>query len=802
MNDTCYHCSLPVTNSNKVQITIKDSVQDFCCAGCASVCQTIHEAGLGAFYSQQTASLLPAVDLEYPLEFYDSSVFQRPFLEASDSGTKTMNLISDTIHCAACVWLIERAVSSLEGVVWVRANLTDKRIRVRWVDDQIDLSSIMKKLADLGYAAMPYEQNIAESKQQLKNKKMLYRIGFSAFTMMNLLWISVAMYTGASGGEYHQYFQWLGFALATPTLFYAGYPFLKNAYIGVKNRFMNMDVPISIGALSTYFYSVYVLFGFSTKGEVYFDTVVNFIFVILIGRYLEASSKKSALSASSSLQQLQPKIALVKSGNTEQLKPIGAIAVGDVVVLKPGERIAVDGMVLSGGTEVDESLLSGEALPVNKNKGDEVFAGTLNTHGSIEIEVTKLSRQTALSQIVDLVESTKMNKSKIVCTIDKIIPYFVWTTLLLATITFIYWYPQGFDLALLSATSVLIITCPCAFGLATPMSIAVASGVAAKMKILIKNGDALEVLSKIKHVVFDKTGTLTLGKFRVTGLESKINRTKFLNIMVSIEKHSEHPLAKAIVDYAGIDNNLSVQEFKTTPGEGVFAKIDSKSYRIGNLNYLVKHSVHKDNTLFDKANALEKQGQTCIWCADEDEILGFVSLSDEVKSDAKAVINELHQMGKTVTMLSGDSQQVAQAVAKHLGIKHVKAQVLPSDKANHIKTLQADGLVLMVGDGINDAPALVQSDSSIAIGSGSDVSVDSADVVVLKNTLAPVIEAITLSKNTQNTIKQNIAFALFYNALMVPLAMMAKVTPLFAAIVMPISSLIVIGNAARLRSKK
>jgi Cu2+-exporting ATPase len=620
--------------------------------------------------------------------------------------------------------------------------------------------------------------------------------------MMNLLWISVAMYTGASGGKYHQYFQWLGFALATPTLFYAGYPFLKNAYIGIKNRFMNMDVPISIGALTTYFYSVYVLFGFSSRGEVYFDTVVNFIFVILIGRYLEASGKKSALSASSSLQQLQPKIALVKLGNTEQLKPISAIAVGDVVVLKPGERIAVDGRVLLGSTETDESLLSGESFPVSKKIGDEVFAGTLNIHGSVEIEVTKSFRQTALSQIVDLVENTKMNKSKIVCTIDKIIPYFVWTTLLLATLTFVYWYPKDFDLALLSATSVLIITCPCAFGLATPMSIAVASGAAAKKKILIKNGDALEVLSKVKHVVFDKTGTLTLGEFKVSGLESKIDRAEFLSIMASIERHSEHPLAKAIVDYAGAKNTLAVKNFNAIPGEGVVAKISSKQYRLGNLNYLVSHGASENSDLSDNANALEKQGHTCIWCADENKVLGFISLSDEVKSDAKAVVNELHRMGKTVTMLSGDSKQVAQTVAKHLGIKNVIAQVLPSDKANHIKTLQKNGLVLMVGDGINDAPALVQADSSIAIGSGADVSVGSADVVVLKNTLTPIIEVIKLSKNTQNTIKQNIAFALFYNALMVPLAMMAKVTPLFAAIVMPISSLIVIGNAARLRAKK
>lgn len=798
MNDFCYHCGLPVTNINRVRVAIENAQQDFCCVGCASVCQTIYSSGLGAFYDQQTSSLLPAVNLEYPLEFYDSMAFQQPFLEVSDVGTKTITLISESIHCAACTWLIERALSVMDGVIWVRVNLTDKRIRICWEDEDIDLSVIMKTLADLGYAAMPYEQNVAEAVQQRKNKALLYRIGFAGFTMMNLLWISIAMYTGASGGQYHQYFQWLGFALATPTLFYAGYPFLKSAYFGAKSRHLNMDVPISVGALVTYFYSTYVLFGFSSKGEVYFDTVVNFIFVILIGRYLEASSKKSALSASTSLQQLQPKIALVRTVDGELIKPIGAIEVGAIVLIKPGERITVDGTILMGNGEIDESLLSGESLPVSKHMGDDVFAGTLNINGSFEIEVTQLSKQSALSRIVNLVENTRASKSKIVCTIDRVIPYFVWTTLLLASATFVYWLSNDFDLALLSATSVLIITCPCAFGLATPMSIAVASGVAAKRKILIKNGDALEVLGKVKHVVFDKTGTLTLGLPRVDKVVSDMDHQTLVGIIGAIEKHSEHSLAGAIVDHAakiGADQKFA-SEFETSTGLGVSAMVDGKRYWVGSLSYLEK----PDNTmLLEQSKALEQQGYSCVWCADERAVLGFITLSDPVKEDAKDVVIQLKKMGKTITMLSGDSVRVANSVAHKIGIDNVTAGVLPNDKAKHIKALQQDGLVLMVGDGINDAPALTQADTSIAIGSGADVSVASADVVVLKTILTPVIEAIQLSRRTQTTIKQNIVFALSYNALMVPLAMMAKVTPLFAAIVMPISSIVVIANAARLR---
>jgi len=803
MSNACFHCGLEVTSRNRIQMNIDQTPQDFCCVGCASVCQTIHQSGLGEFYTQQTSSVLPAVALEYPLEFYDAPAFQQPFLESAPSGENIITLISDTIHCAACVWLIEKAIGSLAGVNWVRANLTDKRIRLSWSDGDIQLSQIMQRLADLGYSAMPFEQNIAEQLANKSNRAMLYRIGFAAFTMMNLLWISVALYTGASEGKYHQYFQWLGFALATPTLFYSGFG-LKSAYNGLRNGLMNMDVPISIGALTTYFYSVYVLLGFSTKGEVYFDTVVNFIFVILIGRYLEGSAKKSSISASSSLQQLQPKVALVIKDKDEIITPVGAININDKVLIRPGERIPVDGCVFSGMSEADESLLSGESRPVVKNLGDEVFAGSVNGQGALEIVVTKTLKQSVLGKIVSLVENTQYSKSAIVCSIDKIIPYFVGVTIFLALATFVYWYPHDFDLALLSATSVLIITCPCAFGLATPMSIAVASGAAIKEKMLIKNSDALEVLNQVDWVVFDKTGTLTLGEFKVEQVVhatvKQLNKQPdLMQIMASIEKYSEHPLAQAIV----VENQhalLATNDFQSAPGQGVSASIDGVSYKIGKLSF-VDSGQQVDTDMLKNSQQIELQGSSCIWCSTQDQVLGFVALSDQIKPDAKATITQLLATGKQVSILSGDSQVVTQKVAKYLGIEHVVAQALPEDKANYIKQLQQHHRVLMIGDGVNDAPALVRADTSMAIGSGSDVSINHADVVLLKSTLTPILTMMSLAQRTSQTIKQNIIFALLYNALMVPLAMMAKVTPLFAAIAMPISSLIVIGNAARLRKK-
>jgi len=791
MSNQCYHCNATIHHSNDVIAVIDGANKHFCCIGCLSVFEVTHENN-EIIHTSTTK-------LEYSSDVYDSNAYQEPFLEISDDGCKIITLISDDIHCSSCVLLVENTLNSLSGVVFARVNLSDKRIKIQWDDDDIKLSSIIQALSDQGYSSMPYEENVAEIQQNQKNKSMLYRIGFAGFTMMNLLWISIALYSGASGSEYHHYFQWLGFALATPTLFYSGFPFLKSAWYSVKNYHINMDVPISIGSLVTYSYSTYVLLGFSSKGDVYFDTVVNFIFVILIGRYLESSSKKSALSASASLQQLQPKIATVKDGDDTIIKPVGSIVIGDIIIIKPGERISIDGVIILGEGDIDESLLNGESLPINKQIGSDVFAGTINTNGSLEIKASKTMRESTLSKIVELVDNTRATKNRIVCTIDAFIPYFVGTTLILSLATFIYWYGIDFDLALLSATSVLIITCPCAFGLATPMSIAVASGSAAKKNILIKNGDALEILSKVNHVVFDKTGTLTLGSPCVNQVVSNMNHNSLIGIMSAIEKHSEHPLGDAIVQYA---NDLSISkvasEFETFPGLGVAAVVDNVRYRVGSLRFL---SDMATDEFYSQAQALELEGKSCIWCADNNSVLGFVVCSDPIKDDATDVVSELLSMGKTVTMLSGDSPMVAEFVAKQVGIEHVIAGVLPKDKSNYIKKLQTNDLVLMVGDGVNDAPALTQADTSIAIGSGADVAISCADVVVLKNTLTPILDAINLSKYTQLTIKQNIIFSLSYNVVMVPLAMMALVTPLFAAIAMPISSIIVISNASRLRNK-
>lgn len=805
MNKNCFHCGLAITKQNKVVFEINNEKKTFCCMGCANICNTIFDSGFSNFYSKQESTYLtPKLDLEYPLEVYDLIEFQNLYLEENNKGIKTMTLFSETIHCAACVWLIEKIINQIDGVLLVRVNLTDKRIKISWQDEKTKLSEIIVKLANIGYVSTPYEESKKEIAIKSQNRKALYRIAFAAFTMMNLLWVSVALYSGAEDSKYQDFFYWLGFFLATPTLFYSGFPFLRNAYIGLKNLTMNMDLPISIGAITTYFYSSYILITDNVKGDIYFDTVVNFIFVISVGRYLESLSKKSAITSSHNLQQMQPKIAKLLIDNKEKIVPVNTVKIDDTLIIKSGEKIPLDAEVIKGDAEIDESLLTGEAKPVKKSKGSKVYAGTLNKVGALVVKVEKTVNKSTLSQIVRLVEDTKLKKGKISRIVDKVVPYFVFSTLSFALIAFVYWYQVSFDLALLTATAVLIITCPCALGLATPMSIAIAATRAAKDNILIKNPQALELLNNTKTIVFDKTGTLTQGKLTVNKVYSKIEKDKLLQITASIETYSEHLIGKSIINYAfknGIKLINKVDNLKIKPGLGMSAIIDNTKFFVGNLNWLEKNNIKGNNYWSDLFKDLDKKSQTYICCADENNILGVITFNDALKDDAIEYVKNLQAIGKKIFMLTGDRENIAREITKDLTNIEIKADLLPHEKVREIKKLQKEDKVVMVGDGINDAPALTQADVGIAMSSAADISLQSADIIILQQKIKPIADVIKLARNTKKTIYQNITFAFFYNIIMIPLAMMAKVTPLFAAIAMPISSIIVIANSALLKKK-
>ena len=814
----CFHCSLPISPDEAVTAEIDHELHQFCCIGCRTVCQAIYGAGLEGFYRRtpEGTCLAPPPEIPKELSLYDLDEVQGEFV-GELGEEREIHLLIEGIHCAACVWLIEHTLNGMPGIVSAQVNLSGRRLHVKWHNARVPLSTIIQRLGQIGYAAVPYDPELAEGALNRQNRNLLYRMAFAAFGIMNLLWISIALYAGASEGEFRGLFHWIGFCLATPVLIYSGYPFYKGAWSGLKNFHLGMDLPIAIGATITYLYSVYITVTGSLIGEVYFDTVVNFLFVILVGRYLEAISKRQAVAATQRLLDLQPRVATLLLADGEKVVPIRAVSPGDLVLVKPGERIPVDGKVLRGSSGVDESMLTGESQAVMKGPGDEVAAGTINSHGALQIEVQGSLKNTALGRIISLVEDAQASKAPIQCLADRIVPWFVAVTLTLASFTFLYWVDSSFELALLAATSVLIITCPCAFGLATPMSIAVASGLGAKYGILVKNGEVLEMLSSINHVIFDKTGTLTEGGMSVVeihtekeswGEASETSPPEVAQLMTrlgALERFAEHPAAQALLDWLDLQELdhrcFQAEDFSYRPGQGIAARVEDQQLLAGNGALMEAHSVPASAHFDRLADELDARGIGSFRLAVEGRQMALIAIEDRIRADAHSLIEALKQEGLKLTLLTGDRHQAAEAIAQRLGGMEVIAEVLPEDKDQVVKSLQARGeRVAMVGDGVNDAPALVRADVGIAMGSGTDVSISSADIVLISSELKKVLLAIGLSRRTLRTIRQNIGISIVYNLIMVPLAMAAVVTPLVAAISMPLSSLAVIGNSARIRT--
>ncbi len=804
----CFHCGLPAGAGSNYRALLDGIHRDFCCLGCQAVCTAIFEAGLQGYYQRTPEGVLlaPPPDPPQDIDSYDLDEVQQEYITRSGE-LRDIHLLVEGIHCPACVWLIERVLQREPGVRLANVNLAAKRIHLRWDNNLNRLSNLIRALARIGYSAVPYDQENAEGVIKKSNRSMLFRLFFAGFTMMNLIWISIALYSGADKGEFRDFFHWMGFVLATPTLLYSGYPFYRGAIGGLRVGRLTMDLPIAIGLSVTYAYSTYITVSAHNTGAVYFDTVTNLIFVILVGRYLEGMFRHQALSSNKRLLELQPRVATVIRNGEEQVTPTRTIKPGDHVLIKPGHKVPVDGIVLEGFSAVDESMLSGESAPVDKAAGAKVTSGTVNTNGALLVEVSSTLQNTTLAKIIRLVEEAQASKAPIQQLTDTIVPWFVLATLVCATLTFLIWYHNGVDIALMAATAVLIITCPCALGLATPMSVAVASGLGARHGILIRNGLVLETLSRVSHFVFDKTGTLTEGKLSVAVVHvvPGNDMQEIVRYAAAVERYSEHGAARAIIAAAEARQlnfrGVTVQGFNATAGLGVQAEANGRSVLLGSLEWLSRNGIKADPELLARALELEAQAMSCVHCALGYAHVAVFAMADRLRGDAQQLVNELRTAGIGMTLLSGDRKVVAEAIAGQLGGMEVLAEVLPQDKDLAIQRLQQRGAVVaMVGDGVNDAPALIRADVGIALGSGTDVSVESADIVLMHNELAKVRLATLLSRRTLRTIKQNIGLSFVYNAIMVPLAMMAKVDPLVAAITMPISSLVVIGNAARIRN--
>jgi P-type Cu+ transporter len=737
------------------------------------------------------------------------------------------NLSVGGMSCAACVVRVEKALGGIEGVEKAAVNFATEKAQVTYDPQKVDLEKFRIAIEEAGYQfrglaraeLRDREREEREKDLSLLRKKFIFSVIFGVLIMV----LSMPHFIPYLNELPHQFLFYILFILTTPVQFWAGKQFLTGAWGAARHGSADMNTLIAVGTLSAYTYSTVVTFfpdlfhHSGVKAEIYFDSAAMIIALILLGRLLEARAKGQTSEAIRKLIGLTPKTARVIRDEQESDIPVEEVQKGDLIVVRPGEKIPVDGRIREGRSAVDESMLTGESLPVDKNPGDEVIGATLNKSGSFVFEATRVGEETALAQIILLVEQAQGSKAPIQRLADQVAGIFVPIVMGMAVLTFIIWYffgpPPVLTFALLNFVAVMIIACPCALGLATPTAIMVGTGKGAEYGILIKGGESLESIHKLTTIVFDKTGTLTRGELTVTdivpleGIEAKA----ILQLAAAVERNSEHPLGEAVVRKAKAEGlePASVENFEALSGQGVAAKWEGQEIYIGNKRLMESQGV--DLTPFQiTAEALADQGKTLMFVARGGKIIGLMALADTLKEHSVEAVAELKGMGLEVVMLTGDNQQTAQAISLQLQLDRVIAEVLPQDKTEEIRHLQSEGKkVAMVGDGINDAPALAQADVGIAIGTGTDVAMEASDITLIRDDLRTIVTAIKLSRKTIRTIRQNLFWAFFYNVLGIPIAAGILypiwgilLNPILASAAMAFSSVSVVSNSLRLRRFK
>lgn len=732
------------------------------------------------------------------------------------------------LRCASCVQFIEDELRATPGVLNASVNVGTQEATVHYLPEKTTLSQLNAAIETWGYKTRPSASDEPVDQQQAAHEKeyrrLMSRFWFAALISIPVLVTAYPKFLPIVRDWSMETLRlaWAGAALLTlPVLFWSGSDFFTGAWEALKHRSANMNTLIALGTAAAWIYSTFaILFpGIFPEGtsEPFYDVVAVVIALVVLGQALELRAKGRTSEAIKKLMGLQAKTARVIRSGQEMDIPVEEVLVGDVIQVRPGEKIPVDGILVEGSSAVDESMLTGESLPVSKKPGDEAIGATLNKTGAFKFRATKVGKDTALAQIVKMVQDAQNSKAPIARMADTVSGYFVPVVMILAVLTFVIWFDFGpqpqLVYALVTAVTVLIIACPCALGLATPMSLMVGIGKGAENGILIRSGEALQTAQGIKTVVLDKTGTITKGKPELTDtlVASAWKENDLLHLAASVEKASEHPLAEAIVEGAK-SRNIPLSEptaFEAVPGHGVIATVDGKQVVLGNLKMMVREGVALGD-FEQKTTALADDGKTPMYMAVDGQLAGVVAVADTVKEDSAEAIAVLQKMGIEVVMITGDNRRTAEAIARKVGITRVLAEVLPEDKAHNIHLLQAEGKkVAMVGDGINDAPALVQADVGLAIGTGTDVAIEASDITLIKGSLKSVVTAIEVSRATMNNIKQNLVGAFFYNALGVPVAMGVLfpffgvlLSPLLAGAAMAFSSVTVVGNANRLRTFK
>lgn len=796
---SCAHCAMRVEKALKAVPGVVNAAVNF----------ALHNANV-SYDSQQ-------VSLENLFDAVKNAGY-------SVAAQKTQ-LDLDGLECASCVFRVEQALKKTPGVLSANVNLATQTAQLEYLPNQIQGLDMVRVVEGIGYKARMHQEEAAEDWEQTGRERHYQeqkrKLIFSA--ILSSIVLSSMFYKVIPGlNQIPQQPLWIFLFLATtPVLVYAGAQFFVRAYKALLHFSADMNTLIAVGTSAAYVYSVVATFFPHFLPEnmrfVYYDSTAVIITLILFGRLLEARAKGRTSEAIKKLVQLQPKTARVFRDDTEIEIPIEQVVVGEVIIVRPGEKIPVDGQVFEGITTVDESMITGESLPVQRSEGDALIGGTMNKSGSVRFRTTKIGKETALAQIIQLVRQAQGSKAPIQRMADFIAGIFVPVVILIAIVAFTVWMIFGpepkLTFALLSFITVLIIACPCALGLATPTSIMVGTGKGAENGVLIKNGEALERAQRINTIVLDKTGTITEGKPKVTDIfpVNGLDENSLLQLAATVEYGSEHPLGEAIRD-AAKEKNLEIMkstDFESFTGLGIQAKIENQIVLLGNSRLMQQRYVQMDENLPSLAE-VAAEGKTPMFIAREKKLLGVIAVADTVKPDSKLAITKLRKMGIEVIMMTGDRQETAQAIAQEVGVSSVIAEVRPEDKASEIKRLQQSGkFVAMVGDGINDAPALAQADVGIAIGTGTDIAMEASDITLVKGSLKSVITAIQLSKATLRNIKQNLFGSFVYNSLGIPVAagvfyplFGVLLNPMIAAAAMAASSVTVVSNALRLKQFK
>lgn len=800
----CFHCGLPNLEGENYPVAIAGVTHFMCCPGCQAVSQAIVDNGLQNYYEFRTE---PAARGDSALDntmsklaVYDEPELQEEFVY-EDGNQNQIQLTVEGITCAACGWLIEKQLAKLAGVKQVAVNVSARRANVMWDADAVKLSAILSRLKSIGYESLPFQADTHEASYQKEYKHYLKKLGLAGIMTMQVMMLAMGQYFDILGnidGDAVSYFNAVSLLLTTPVVLYSGSVFYISALKAIQAGTVNMDVPVTIAISATYIAGVLAVN--NSTGDVYFESICMFIFFLLISRFLEHRSRHKASLISSNMHKLIPATAYKYENDNWVSVLAKQIVKDDIVMVKAGESVPVDGIISDGKSTLDESMLTGEFEPVIKSIGAKVYAGSLNQQGIITIKVTAGVKHAMMTQILRLQEMAMANKPKIAAVADKLSRYFVSAVLLIALCTFGIWYSLGNPDAFWITISVLVATCPCALGLATPSALTCAMAKLNQIGVLLKRADALEQLTYTTDIVFDKTGTLTQGKFSIASewinpeyinAFHNGNADKALAYILSlsnaIEAHSEHPIAHAFTEYSALQKfDLSMVEIEV--GKGIRARVNDQDCVMGSHKFVGAQLGSLTNSNIEGANVLLSIDQLLV-CA--------FWISDTVHNDMHKVIAQLES--RDLTILSGDSQLNVDKVAQIIGIANAVGDSPPEAKLEYIKAIQTQGKrVLMLGDGINDAPVLAAADVSIAVGNASDLAKNAADIVLLNPKLTALVDVLKMATLTKRKIKQNIAWALSYNVLVVPFAVLGMLTPWQAALGMSLSSIIVVYNSTRL----